>query len=254
MSRLLPVCGAAFCAAVVLFARPDGCRGGEPTRAEQRIEEALSSETALEFVETPLTDVIDYLKERHKIEIQVNKKTLDDVGIGTDTPISKNLKSVSLRSALDLMLTEMDLAYVVENEVLMITTTEDAANRLMTKVYPVADLVGAAGDPAERQAKLQSLALAVTSAVAPESWRSGGVMPGAMAPATDRRLSRRGPRGPGEAPEPVSGEGRGTIVGGSFGTHGAPEVLIVRQTYENHRQVADLLHELRKADTTSKPR
>ena len=72
--------------------------------AEKKIDDALKSPTQLEFVETPLTDVIDYLKDYHKIEIQLDKKALDDVGIGTDTPVTINLKGISLRSALRLML------------------------------------------------------------------------------------------------------------------------------------------------------
>ena len=39
----------------------------------------------------------------HKIEIQLDTKALGDVSIGTDTPVTKNLKGVSLRSALRMM-------------------------------------------------------------------------------------------------------------------------------------------------------
>jgi hypothetical protein len=39
------------------------------------------------------------------------------------------------------MLGELDLTYVIRNEVLMITTKTEAENMLSTKVYPVADLV-----------------------------------------------------------------------------------------------------------------
>ena len=109
--------------------------------AEKKIQEALKSPTQLEFIETPLSDVIDYLKDYHDIEIQLDKKSLDDMSIGTDTPVTKNLKGVSLRSALRLMLREMGLTYVIQDEVLLITTPEQAETRLTTKVYPVADLV-----------------------------------------------------------------------------------------------------------------
>ena len=109
--------------------------------AEKKITEALKSPTTLEFMETPLTDVVDYLKDLHKIEIQLDNKALGDVGVAPDTPITRNLKGVSLRSALRLMLRELDLTYLIDNEVLLITTPEQADARLATKVYPVADLV-----------------------------------------------------------------------------------------------------------------
>ena len=109
--------------------------------AEKKIEAALKSPTQLEFVDTPLTDVIDYLKDYHQIEIQLDKKAMEDAGVGTDTPVTKSLKGVSLRSALRLMLAELSLKYVIKDEVLLITTTEAAENKLTTRVYSVADLV-----------------------------------------------------------------------------------------------------------------
>ena len=77
--------------------------------AEKKIEAALKSPTQLEFVDTPLTDVIDYLKDYHQIEIQLDKKAMDEAGIGTDITVTKNLKGVSLKSALRLMLRELGL-------------------------------------------------------------------------------------------------------------------------------------------------
>ncbi len=109
--------------------------------AEKKIHDALKSPTNLEFVETPLSDVIDYLKEYHGIEIQLDNSALTDVGIGSDTAVTKNLKGITLKSALKLMLRELKLTYVIQDEVLLITTPEEAESRLSTKVYPVADLV-----------------------------------------------------------------------------------------------------------------
>ena len=109
--------------------------------AEKKINDALKSPTQLEFIETPLQDVIDFLKDFHQIEIQIDQRALDDVGIGTDTPITRNLKGITLRSALRLLLRDLDLTYVIQDEVLLITTPEEAETRLSTKVYPVADLV-----------------------------------------------------------------------------------------------------------------
>ena len=45
------------------------------------------------------------------------------------------------------MLREMNLTYVIQDEVLLITTPEEADSRLVTKVYPVADL----GDTCSKQ-------------------------------------------------------------------------------------------------------
>ena len=95
----------------------------------------------MEFIETPLSDVIDFLKDHHHIEIQLDNKALSDVGIGSDTPVTKNLKGISLRSALNLLLRDLNLTWTIQNEVLLITTPEEAENQLITKVYDVSDLV-----------------------------------------------------------------------------------------------------------------
>ena len=54
--------------------------------AAKRIDAALHSPTQLEFVDCPLSDVIDYLKDYHQIEIRFDKKALDEAGISLDAP------------------------------------------------------------------------------------------------------------------------------------------------------------------------
>ncbi len=114
-------------------------RGG----AEEEILKQLDEPTRMDFEETPLDEVVDYLKEFHGIEIQLDTKALDEVGIGSDTPVTSRVRGISLRSGLRLMLKAIDptLTYAIQNEVLMITTREAAEENLVTRVYPVADLV-----------------------------------------------------------------------------------------------------------------
>jgi len=109
--------------------------------AEEKITQALDEQTTIEFIETPLRDVVEYLKDFHDIEIQLDQRALEDIGLGPETPITRNLKGITLRSALNLMLKELDLTYYIKNEVLNITTPEVVESELTTKVYPVADLV-----------------------------------------------------------------------------------------------------------------
>ena len=109
--------------------------------AEQKIVKELDEPTDIEFIDTPLEDVLAFLEDYHEIEIELNRRALDDFGIDSGAPITRTLQGVSLRSALKLILEDMDLTYVIDNEVLLITTVEDAEQRLVTKVYPVADLV-----------------------------------------------------------------------------------------------------------------
>ena len=95
-----------------------------------KINKVLHDQTELDFVDTPLADVITYLQDYHKINIAIDHKALEDAGIGTDTQITRTLKGVTLRSALKLMLKDLGLTYVIADEVLLITTPDEANNRL----------------------------------------------------------------------------------------------------------------------------
>ena len=139
---------------------------------EAKIVAALDDKTELEFVDQPLSDVIDYLKERHGIEIQLDNKALTDAGLGTDAPITKNIKGIRLESALDLMLNELDMTYLVCHEVLFLTSKKQAQNMLSTKTYPVGDLV-VREDGAGAGDDYQSLIELITSA-APTTWNEVG--------------------------------------------------------------------------------
>jgi hypothetical protein len=169
------------------------------------------------------------------------------VGLDPSTlPITKHLEGISLRSALNLMLHDVDLTYVVRHQVLLITTSKAAAELLSTKVYPVADLV-AADDQQKQAQQREVLVHMITATIAPESWAGAaaawGSMPGGMG------MGGYGGRGAGRYPGPAGPPpgkaetgGKGAVVGASFG--GVP-VLVVSQTYHVHRQIATLLNELR---------
>jgi hypothetical protein len=109
--------------------------------AEKKLDEALKSPTAIEFVQTPLGDVIDYLRDLHRIEIQLDKRELDSMGLGPDTLVTISLKGISLRSALRLLLDDLGLKFVVHDEMLLVTSPTKADNDfLTTKAYQMGDL------------------------------------------------------------------------------------------------------------------
>jgi hypothetical protein len=124
----------------------------EESSAAARIRAALETPTIIEFVETPLADIVEYLKDYHNIEIQLDKKALDDHGVGADTPITRNLRGISLKSALALILRNHNLTTVIDNEVLMITTNEAAGQRRELAIYNVAGLIK--GDSTEQLAEV----------------------------------------------------------------------------------------------------
>jgi hypothetical protein len=110
---------------------------------ELRIREALVDPQGvdIEFVDQPLKEAMEYLAEAHGITIILDEKALQDEGVQTDEPLNHLLSGITLRSALRIMLEPLGLTYIIEDEVMKITTQVAADEALSTRVYPVGDLV-----------------------------------------------------------------------------------------------------------------
>jgi hypothetical protein len=137
-------------AVLAAAALPALVRGASPSEAEQRIEEQLGAATDIEMTETPLSEFAAFLSQKHGIEVKLDHKALDDMGMGRDMPVTLNAKGIRLSSALDLALADLGLDWEVHSDVLRITTPSAAGERVETRLYVVRELVG--DDPAEVQA------------------------------------------------------------------------------------------------------
>ncbi len=108
---------------------------------ERRISAALDDEVTYSFVEETLENALRIIAEDRVIPILLDRKALEDTPFTPDTPVNLSLSNVSLRSFLRLMLREYELTYMVNDEVLQITTPEMAELNPKTKIYAVGDLV-----------------------------------------------------------------------------------------------------------------
>ena len=70
---------------------------------------------------------MEFLADLHNIPILVVDRVLDDEGIPTDEPINLVLAGIKLRSLLKIMLEDLGLTYIIEDEVMKITTLLDAS-------------------------------------------------------------------------------------------------------------------------------
>ncbi len=128
--------------------------------------DVLRQPTTCEFIVTPLKDAIDYFRALHKVEIVIDARALEGVGIGTDVPITFAMKGVALETELTLLLRELDLTWTVGPAVLQITTLEEAESQQQMVSYPLQGVVGPGG--------VDELVEAVTSTVAPACWEDVG--------------------------------------------------------------------------------
>lgn len=141
--------------------------------AEAKILRLLEGPVSLDFREQSLEEVMNYLSDSIGLPIQFDLKALEDASIGPDLPVTCELPSMTVRSALSLLLGRLDLTWVIKNEVLLITTPEKAGNELITRVYPVHDLVvWRSGDRTVEN--YQHLIDMITATIAPTTWDEVG--------------------------------------------------------------------------------
>ncbi|MEK6258951.1 MAG: hypothetical protein AABP62_10080 [Planctomycetota bacterium] len=107
---------------------------------EERILSALNETTEVGFVDSPLHEALEVLKELHGIEIWLDKEALSADGIAMDSLVNLRISGVALRSALRLILEPLALTCIIEDEVLKVTTREAAGKVFVTRTYPAGDL------------------------------------------------------------------------------------------------------------------
>jgi hypothetical protein len=79
---------------------------------------------------------------RQGINIWFDEKAISDDGsVSLDDPVTLKLSGVSFRTVLKLLLTPRQLTWLIEDQVLKITTQTESDAKLQTRVYPVGDLV-----------------------------------------------------------------------------------------------------------------
>ena len=119
---------------------------------EEKIVAALSRQTEVAFRDNDLTSALEHLKEMHEIEIWIDASRLDIGNLNVTLEIS----DVPLRSCLNLMLEPLDLAYLIEDDTLKITSQEIAAAKLITRTYPAGDLFSSLEEATELTVVLEA--------------------------------------------------------------------------------------------------
>jgi hypothetical protein len=135
-------------AAQVVAQAPTGAAAADPNSEkpgdkgkDASIKEVLERRMAFEFEEVPLKDVARKLSEQTGITIVLDAKHLEEAEVNIDTPITQNFRDVRLRTFLDLMLGDLELAHLVTDDVLVITTREHADAWRLIRVYDCRELL-----------------------------------------------------------------------------------------------------------------
>ncbi|TVQ01988.1 MAG: general secretion pathway protein GspD [Planctomycetaceae bacterium] len=249
---------------------------------ERQIQQQLSIPVEVKYSNTPLADVLQDLAAVANISIILDARAMNDLQVASDSPVNIDLtQPVSLRSALNLVLSNFELTYLIENDVLKITSHDVKKTRVFSKPYKVADLItpipnfssgyedGLAGalraayQMTNQQADVQIMPMSVAGLAA---GKNGGTDPSTLA-----QFAASGPGGMNKYGTSRPGTQDPGALGGGFmpfelmnliqttispdewldGTYSiAPYMqnlsLVISTTTEVHDQIAALLASLRK--------
>ena len=181
---------------------------------EKKFDEIMDRKVSYNFVETPLEDAVRVMSEDLNSPILIDGFSLEGEGLSADVPVDLSVDSISFRSALRLLLRDMNLTYQFKEEVLQITTQTAAEDNLRNRLY----FLEGTGLP--RGGNLGTIEMIVAS-IQPETWEQLG--------------------------------GVSTISSVNHSHEGRP-ALLISTTDDVHKEVEELMRALRETHSGSDPR
>ena len=103
----------------------------------------LDEPIQMQFLGTPLREVVDFIAEIHKVPIFLDAPVLSYAGTTGEEEITIDVNGIKLRSAFQLMLdsvNDVPLDVVIRDGAIWVTTKDAAMNHLGTVIYDVSDI------------------------------------------------------------------------------------------------------------------
>ncbi|MBM83915.1 MAG: hypothetical protein CMJ78_25445 [Planctomycetaceae bacterium] len=147
----------------------DGAYGPNHPRMQQW-QSLLNRSISLELRDATLKEALKTLQTVGNINLYVDEAALKQEGLTSDAKLTVQFKDVPLRTALRVVLETLKLGYLVEGEVLKITTKENMKGRQLLTVYKVTDLLS---DP-EKKSSYEELIELITTVIDSNSWAEKG--------------------------------------------------------------------------------
>lgn len=135
-------------------------------RREVAIRRALDRDVAVDYRKVPFDKVLADLGRQLDVPIQIDYPTLADEGVALDQDVTITRATLTGTSALRQLLEPLQLTWIVQNELLFVTTSVRAGETLETRIYDVDDLI--------YSGEFDSLIGVLTSTIEPDSWDEVG--------------------------------------------------------------------------------
>jgi len=152
--------------------------GQKMTAKEKALLAALGTIVPAEFDKNTFEEVIDYFRKTLKVDIAVDKRALEEAGVTYDgSQVTLKLRGTA-RTVLKRILADLNLAYVIKDEAILITSRERASQMTTTRVYYIGDVaavVDARIPPFLTQLamleNINRMITLITQTVDPSSWK-----------------------------------------------------------------------------------
>ena len=146
---------------------------------EREFSVKLDQKGDFEFYDAPLAECIKSWADKYMLKMVVDRRSLEDVGLSVDDPITLKLDNTTLRDALGMICDEFDLTYTIRGELIVLMSLEEAEYQgLVKRVYW---LDGSGLD-------VQMAMDTVQKTINPETWEDIGG-PSVIAPVVNQRQS-----------------------------------------------------------------
>jgi hypothetical protein len=139
---------------------------GEPT-LHGKIREQLGKPVSVDFNDTPLLDAIAELSAKSEIDIRLDRPALAEIRLRDREPVTLTLSDRPVETVLQAILSELELAWIIDRGVLQVTSLDREQSQLKVAVYDVRDLCR---DDDEAEALLEAITAQTDSA----SWAQNG--------------------------------------------------------------------------------
>ena len=205
----------------------------EESAEARKLKERLEEEISMDFSESPLSEVVDFIRNRTGLNIIIDPQVYKDFPDAEALKVEITVNNIKISLLLNLILDMKGLTYRVENGgVLLISTKQRIQEQPVLRLYNVRDLTGTLNDFPAQEINL----------AAADKADAGGVVLAKTEESPATTITE----------EQLTDLIKNNIAKGTWDRenrsidtrHGT---LIIRQTKDIHKQIESLLNDLRKA-------
>ena len=148
------------------------------SRAERNaaVNEILDAKLNVDFRAVPRNKAIATIANQAQLPLVIDRACLDDEDAAPEMAASVTLggNGRTVRQALDDILRKSKLGWVIDRDMVLVTTREELGYRLETRVHDVADLPTYRTEGGQTAPDFDALIATITSTLAPQTWSDAG--------------------------------------------------------------------------------